>query len=270
MFDRTGRTANRVGLHGPSRGEVARLYDWLPARRVGEVARDIAALRLKNRAVIAVVGHDGVAHLSTLVRWQTANAWTALFDGNGGKVVLVGHVGVFFGLRAAFHAIGRPVLMLRDLPMEQEGSRAAALMRSVDYVRHGGVVVATIDGPGGTSTRDVECLGRRIVLRRGPFVLARLTGAPLIPVVCSWTTRGQILVRIAPPIQRPVNGFSTAADFENDMAARTAHWLDEYLRAEPQEIWLSTLRHYLAAPRAFDRNSALGAPHERSGGLSGC
>ena len=37
------------------------------------------------------------------------------------------------------------------------------------------------------------------------------------------------------------------------MAARTARWLDAYLRAEPQEIWLSTLRHYLSAPLARGR-----------------
>ena len=248
-LDIAGRLAHRIGVNGPSRDELTALYDWLPPHEQVQVGRAIAALRLKNRAAVAMVAHDGTAHLARLVRWPSEPHGHELFDANG-KVVLACHVGAFLGIRAALHSINGTALVLRDVPMQDFASRSAALKRAVDHVRAGGTVVATIDGPGGTSTGEVECLGRRIVFRRGPFVLSRLTGAPLVPVVCAWTSDARIAVRIAAPIDRPANRDLAADEFETLMAARTARWLDAYLRAEPQEIWLSTLRNFLAAPRA--------------------
>jgi hypothetical protein len=250
VLDALGRAANLAALHGPSRTEAAALYDWLPRRRLGRIARDISALHLKNRAAIALVKSGQTAALSKLVRWSSEAARHDLREGRGGMLVVACHVGAFFGIRAALHGIGRPVLTLRDLPMSDVTSRARALKRAVDHLRAGQMVVATIDGPGGTSTREVECLGRRIVLRRGPFMLARITGTTLIPVVCAWTRQGHLEVRVAAPIERQSNPNLTSAEIEDDMAVRTARWLDTYLRTEPQEIWLSTLRNYLAAPRA--------------------
>lgn len=250
VLDAVGRAANLAALHGPSASEVAALYGWLPSHRLGAVARNISALHLKNRAAIALVQGDRIADLSKLVRWSSESARRELVDAGGGKLIAACHVGAFFGIRAAFHGIDRPVLMMRDLRMSDAASRASALKRAIDHLRAGGLVVATLDGPGGTSTGEVTCLGRRIVLRRGAFTLARLTGAPLVPVVCAWTTRSHIDVRIAAPIERSRSAELTATALEDDMAVRTARWLDAYLRAEPQEIWLSTLRNYLAAPRA--------------------
>lgn len=250
VLDAVGRAANLTALHGPSPSEVAALYDWLPSRRLGAVARNISALHLKNRAAIALVKNDRTADLSKLVRWSSDSARRELVEGGGARLVVACHVGAFFGIRAAFHGINRSVLTLRDLPMSNAASRASALKRAIDHLRAGGLVVATLDGPGGTSTGEVRCLGRRIVLRRGPFSLARITGAPLVPVVCAWTRQSHIEVRIAAPIERPRSVDLTSTELEDDMAVRTAGWLDAYLRAEPQEIWLSTLRHFLAAPRA--------------------
>jgi hypothetical protein len=250
VLDAVGRAANVAALHGPSPTEVAALYDWLPRGRLGAVARDIAALHLKNRAAIALVQRDRTADLATLVRWPSDSTRGELVGGAGARLVVACHVGAFFGIRAALHGINRPVLMMRDLPMSAAASRAGALKQAVDHLRAGGLVVATLDGPGGTSTGEVTCLGRRIVLRRGAFTLARITGAPLVPVVCAWTARGHIEMRIAEAIDRPLTEGLTSTALEDDMAVRTARWLDAYLRAEPQEIWPSTLRHYLGAPRA--------------------
>jgi hypothetical protein len=250
VLDVAGRAANLAAFHGPSPAEVAALYEWLPRHRLGGVARNISALHLKNRAAIALVQRDRTADLSKLVRWSCDSGRHDLVEDGGARLVVACHVGAFFGIRAAFHGINRPVLMLRDLPMSDAASRAAALKRAIDHLRAGGLVVATLDGPGGTSTGEVTCLGRRIVLRRGPFTLARLTGTPLVPVVCAWTRQSHVEVRIASPIEPPRSDGLTSTGLEDDMAVRTAQWLDAYLRAEPQEIWPSTLRQYLAAPRA--------------------
>jgi hypothetical protein len=247
-LDRMGRVLAATRVQGPSPAEVGALYDWLPPGRCARVARDISALRMKNRAAIAIVERGGLDRLATLVQWPSPRAVRDLFD--GGAVVAACHVGAFFGIRAAVRQSGRQALVLADLPMSGVAARTAALKRAIDWVRDGGLVVATLDGPGGTSTDEVDCLGRRIVLRRGPFVLARVTGAPLVPLVCAWTPGAGIEMRVSAAILRPTDDEAQGpAAFEATMAARTAAWMDAYLRAEPQEIWLYTLRNYLASPR---------------------
>lgn len=249
MLDTMGRAANMATVLGPSASDVGMLFDWLsPDARAG-TARSIAALHLKNRAAIALVQGGRTDALASLVRWADDDRRAALLGGTRGTLIVACHVGAFFGIRAALHHTARPVFMMRDVTMPDAASRASALKRAVDSLRAGELVVATLDGPGGTSTQDVACLGRRIVLRRGPFTLARLTGSPIVPIVCAWTRRHSIEIRVAPTIERPEGENLGPADVEDDMAARTAQWLDAYLRACPEEIWPSTLRNYLSAPR---------------------
>lgn len=244
------RAANLASMHGPSTSDVAALFDWLPRHRLGRVARQITALHLKNRTAIAVVDDGRTADLARLVRWPDEEARRWLLDGRTGTLIAAGHLGAFYGVRAALHGTGRPVVRLVDGLTLDVTSRAAALKRAVDALRDGAVVVTTFDGPGGTSTAGLTCLGRRIVLRRGPFTLARLTGVPILPMACAWTPAHRIEIHVGEPIVRAARQDLGPAGIEDDMARRAAAWMDAYLRAAPQEIWPSTLRHYLAAPRA--------------------
>jgi hypothetical protein len=247
-IDAAGRLAHRAGLHGPRASDVHALFDWLPEARVDALARDIAALHLKNRAAIALVEGGRIADLARLAQWRSDTDRVAIAKGRTGLLIAAAHVGAFFGIRAALHGIGRPVLMMRDIAQPDAASRAAVLKRAVDCLRAGEIVVATLDGPGGTNTCEVSCLGRRIVLRRGVVTLARLTSTPIVPVVCAWTSRHRIDVQIAPPID-PRGGDAGPPLSEDEMAHRAARWLDAYLRAEPQQMWPSTMRHYLGARR---------------------
>jgi len=250
LLGAAGRAANFSNILSPSTSEVAALFHWLPRGDLGRVARSIAALHLKNRAAIALVQDGRTADLARLVRWSDDARRADLMDGSQSTVIAACHVGAFFGIRAALHGLNRPVFMMRDLAMPDAVSRASLFKRALEALRAGELVVATLDGPGGISTREVTCLGRHIVLRRGAFALARMTGARIVPVTCAWTRRSQIDVRIAPPINRPDQANHALADFEHEMAAGAARWLDGYLRAEPHEIWPSTLRNYLAAPQS--------------------
>jgi hypothetical protein len=248
--DALGRLARRVGVHGPSPREVAALFEWLPPDRLAGIARDIAALRFKNRLAIALVNRGGTARLSELVRPRGERPSAAQLDRDGSRIIATWHVGAIFGIRAAMHRIGRRALTLRDLPLEDSSRRTRALKEAVDHLRAGGLVIAMLDGPGGTSTGRVECLGRSVAFRRGPFALARITRAPLVPVVCTWTRRMDLELRVSPPLQPPVMSDPAPIAFEDELASSAARWLDVYLRAEPQEIWLSTLRNFLGAAPA--------------------
>jgi hypothetical protein len=248
-IDAAGRLAHRAGLHGPRAADVRALFDWLPDGRIDALARDIAALHLKNRAAIALVDGGRIADLARLAQWRSAADRAMVAEGRAGLLIVAAHIGAFFGIRAALHGIERPVLMMRDIAQPDASSRAAVLKRAVDCLRAGEIVVATLDGPGGTNTCDVSCLGRRIVLRRGVFTLARLTSTPIVPVVCAWTPHHRIDVQIAPAIDPRGDGDGPPLS-EDEMAHRAARWLDAYLRAEPQQMWPSTMRHYLGAGKA--------------------
>lgn len=250
LADVLARGASLASLHGPSAADVAALFDWLPRRHHGPLVRRITALHLRNRTAIAVVADGRTHELTRLVRWQSEEGRRRLLHDRTGTLVAAGHIGAFYGVRAALRDTSRPVFRLADMVAPDVSSRTAALKRAVDTLRDGGVVVATFDGPGGTSTRELVCLGRRIVLRRGPFTLARLTGVPVVPVACAWTRRCRLEIRVATPIAPRHDQGPGATDLEDEMATRAAAWLDAYLRAAPGEIWPSTLRYLLAAPRA--------------------
>jgi lauroyl/myristoyl acyltransferase len=130
-----------------------------------------------------------------------------------------------------------------------EAERAAALWRAVRYLKDGGLVLIAADGLAGDRTRPVEFLGRRILLARGPFVLARLSGAPLIPIVASWTSDRQIRVEQGSALDvgvPPSNGEA----FEAAAARATASWMERRVLQSPRELRPHTIRWLQTAPRA--------------------
>jgi hypothetical protein len=242
-----GWTGHLLGLHEPSASEVRAL---IAPRSPGTVARRIGALHFRNRAAIALVAAGRTADLAARVHRGPGSGAAALVTSGGPRLVVAAHIGAFFGLRAALHASPRPVLMVRDQPLGTPEARARVLKEAVDHVRAGGLVVTTLDGPGGTSSHEVDCLGRRIVFRRGPLALSRITGVPIVPAVCAWTADHGIDVRLHEPVHASVKG-----EAELEMASALARWLEGYLRAEPHQLWPSTLRYFLSAPPSASSNS---------------
>jgi hypothetical protein len=243
-----GRVAHGLGLQEPDRRRVAELFVELSPDRIREIAWQSAVLRLRNRASLALVDRWGVEPLARLVTDQSALLPPALAGfGSGGLVLVVYHVGAHFGVAAALHRWGRSAFVLPARPLHDWQLRARALKQAVETVRAGHPVLAAIDGPGGVSTDPVDCLGRRIVLRRGPIVLACVTGAPMLPIVARWTTDGTIVVRVG-ELLTPLRGRNGPAN-ERALAQAAAEWLDRHLRIYPEDIWPYTLRNLLGAPK---------------------
>jgi hypothetical protein len=243
-----GRVAHGLGLQGPRRGTVAELFVDLPRHRIGEVAWRSAALRLRNRASLALVRRCGIEPLAQLVADRSALLPPALADRGGGLVLVVYHVGAHFGVAAALHRWGRSAFVLPGRPLTDWQLRARALKQAVETVRAGNLVMAAIDGPGGVSTDPVTCLGRRIVLRRGPLMLACVTGAPVLPIVARWTRKGTIAAWVGEPLTAPSG--RDRATCERALAEAAAAWLDRHLTMYPEDIWPYTLRNLLGAPNA--------------------
>ena len=95
-------------------------------------------------------------------------------------------------------------------------------------------------------TTGVPCLGRSVPLARGPFALARLTRARLVPAVARWNDAGRIDIVVGQALGMDSAG--PPAIVEASAAASAGRWFDGYAREHPQELWFCTLRWLASAP----------------------
>jgi hypothetical protein len=114
---------------------------------------------------------------------------------------------------------------------EDEWERARTFHRALAGLRAGAFVFVNLDAHHpdefDVSTIDVPVLGRTLPLARGAFALARLSGAPVVPLVARWHgTAIEVVMGDAIP----------AAESERDMALAAGAWIDGYLRDRPGEI----------------------------------
>lgn len=249
VLGRLGRLASRSGLQGPSTGEVLRLFPCLSRAAASATAREIGALRLQNRASSALAVGGKVERLSAALGVVSGQRFLDHAASSRHPSLFVEwHIGAAFGLSALLHREHLDALVLRNLPVQSADDRTRALLNAVDCLRGGRPVVVLLDAPGGTATDPVTCLGRRIVFRRGPFMLSRISGAEMHPVVSRWRSDGRFDVTVHEALAGPPAG--ERASFEASLAASAACWLHRYLLANPGQIWLFTLRNFLAVPPA--------------------
>lgn len=244
-----GQVRNRLSRRWPSPEQVRSLFPHLAPSAAARLAWRIGGLEARNRVLVAGLRRAGLEPARSLVRCP--EAFAALRP-----PVLLGtfHVGAVHALGLALDRLPGPVLALRQggplatprPPVEiaaTEGeaqSRAALFHRALLHLEHGGFVVLALDAAPGPALR-VPCLGQTLPLARGPFALARLSGAPLVPLVGRWR-RGGVEMVLGEALAPAVPAGSTPEAWESALAAAAAGWLENYLLEEPAEIGLGLLR----------------------------
>ena len=103
-----------------------------------------------------------------------------------------------------------------------EAERVGAFRQAMLTLRGGGFVFAATDG-GGQRRVETIIAGRRVKLAAGPFVLARLAQAPILPVAAHW--RGSRLEIATGPLILPAAEAQTAAAF--------GAWIEAHLALYP-------------------------------------
>lgn len=244
LIDGAMRIASGSGIVGPRRGDIRALFGSSARRDAADIAWRCAALRVKNHAAIAVARRYGIDGLAALVDVRFPRPPDLLLG--EAAILLSCHVGVHNGASAAIRRWGLDVLALPTEGIESPQGRAIAMRKAVDVLRGGGLVLAAMDGPFGTHTAPVRCFGRDIVLRRGPFALARLTGARALPFVARWTVDGRVEPIVAGALAAAGDGVAGEAV----LAASAASWLEQYLTAHPEEAWPYTVSNLLRLPLA--------------------
>lgn len=250
-----GRFVNACGLWGPSACELVTVLPWLSEPEAARLARRVAAEDLRCRAFDRLLQSEAAAD-ADVGGLFTAPHLARLEERlrqHPAAVLLTFHSGPMGAVAFALRRLGRTALLVRagdergtHLPGFEVASlegdeqlRARALLRALDHLRRGLPVVVAADGTLGSPTEPVPCCGRGVRFRRGPFVLARLASAPIVPLCFRWT-EGRIEVDADPPILPPPPG--APAECETAMAAEVASWLERRLRARPCELSVKMLR----------------------------
>lgn len=168
-----------------------------------------------------------------------------------GMLVVTAHVGPWdsaaMGLR-----LDAPVLMLMSPEGDQRagafqdevrqeasvdvlraGEDRLGVLKILDHLREGGVVVAQIDRvPVGRPGIEVDLFGAPFALPQGLFRVAAAAEVPLIPVFCARLPRGRALVDVGPPIfVSPKDRGPRLASHARAIAAR----LEAHLAAFPTQ-----------------------------------
>lgn len=242
----------------PSPDEVGAFWKDLPRSRCLEVARLIRTIEFRNRELRDFVMHCGVARLAPLVRCRGAGR---LLDLHARKLpaILAGwHFRThFFVVLSALHQLGIPALLvgfrfspnrlppgieIMSPPKADCMRRALVVKRALEYLRAGGFVCTGIDHPLGNGIVQVPFMGLRLNLRRGVAALARLSGAPVIPISQRWDALGRaITVTVHDPLPRPACPEGAGIAFEEAVLAEAARWAERYARAFPEELCLDLL-----------------------------
>jgi hypothetical protein len=251
-----GRTAHRLHPARPAVSDVAALFHDIPPADAATIAHAMSGARYQNRALVEIARRRGLALLRDVVDPAGVEALRPLVG--GGPAILVGwHVGPPFGLAGAFEAVGLQVLLLRRAlsygttptlevaPTDGgQDERSSAFRQALARLREGGVVLLAVDASDVAQTAPVPCFGRARSMARGPFALARLTGAPVLPIAAALD--GDRVVRVA--IGSRLTGDGEGDALEASLAAGAAAWLEGFLRRSPGQLRRCVLAWLLEAP----------------------
>lgn len=250
-----GRTAHRIHPARPATADIAALFGAAPPGEAARLARAVAGARYQNRALVEIAQRRGLSILRDLV---DAESLEGLRPYLGRPVIFVAwHVGPPFGVAGAFEAIGLHVLIVRrplafgttptldvaPVGIERDDG-SAAFRRARERLRDGGAVLLAVDARDVSATVPVPCFGRARTMARGPFALARITGAPIVPLAARLD--GDRVVRIA--IGPEVAGEGEGDALETSLAAGAAAWLEAFVRDSPGQLRRCVLAWLLEAP----------------------
>jgi lauroyl/myristoyl acyltransferase len=237
VAERSGRGGGRP----LDRDRLAAFFPELSEDQRGEAARRAARAQVRNRiaaAALRVGGYHPRLGRRTLPEPRLAAM-------RAPAIITTFHVGAVTMLGFALAQLPGKVLVVRvtddDAPhprferaatrVSEEG-RAALFHRALTFLRNGDFVFMAADPRPVMGDFAAPFRGGTIALARGPFALARVTGAPIVPLVARW--RG---TKVEYVLGEPI----PASPDESAMATALTTWLDRYLTNAPLEISEQTL-----------------------------
>jgi lauroyl/myristoyl acyltransferase len=256
------------GLGGQTVAQaIEALFGPLSVRARLELVRQVTATELRNRCLTQLIRLAGLGSVARLLRCVDVRSLEASRASSRGTLAITWHYGAKAALGPAFRQLGMSALLFtrtpRDLPappgagasaarleflvVGEPRDRVAHLTRALRHLASGGLVGIAVDGQQGAATLEIPFLGRRLSVTRGPAVLARLTGAPMIPVLATWARDGAIEVRSFDPLRVPPAAGHDAEGWDRIVLTEAMQFFETVIRADPGQLRAALLPHYCRA-----------------------
>ncbi len=264
-----GSIASRLGLMRPTPEQVIRVFGSSVKPRARQIATRIAIVRSKRqlmhviRPLVRSIPQDG------LVRWHGENTLLDLKKSGKPAILMFWHMGGYFITASALYKLRLTVDFLRmdgtvlEVPglnyhavkSGDSSDRARAMKTMLNRLRKGGFVCMAIDGGAGDSAPvEATCLGQPIRFRQGIMLLARMSGAPVIPITARWAHASPCVdVECDTPMTFSKELLEDEEAFDREFANSVARLQEEFLRKYPEEISWLRFRKMLRANKKGDQ-----------------
>jgi hypothetical protein len=219
-------------------------------------ARELFARKCMTSLLTAYTRRSGWGVLHRIVATDRIAPLLPYRECRTPTVMVTWHVGPPFGLATVFAHLQIPStgVIRRDYGWPHDAAnervyttggadaKASVLWTALKRLREGRLLVIAVDGIEGVRLPPVACLGRQVQFARGPFMLARLSAARIVPIVPRWAPAGRVGVVVGDPIDLTRAPGLTDEEYETALAARAARWYEEYIVASIEELRPATLR----------------------------
>jgi Bacterial lipid A biosynthesis acyltransferase len=241
---------------GTSRFELESFFG-VPPECSRRVAWASAGACCKNWNLQRVVRRFGLEAAAELLDWARGPQELCHWHQTGQPLILVTwHSGAPYGVAAGLWKIGIKTLFLVGPPppfpppdgltyVATEGDglkRAEALHGALRHLRDGGAVYVVADHPTYSKTQ-VPMWGRQISFAPSIGMLARVSGAMVIPILSRWTPRGRIEIKYGDPFRYHQGG-------PDDLYRRVGEWFEAHFLAHPEELEPKYLMKLIFSPPA--------------------
>ncbi|MGH0032078.1 MAG: hypothetical protein ACQGVC_19990 [Myxococcota bacterium] len=237
---------------------IQRIWKELSPAEVEEVRRRMARQEFRNRTIRRIYKKNGTAGVASRVSVDPGPLPGLLEQGRG-VIVSSWHLGPSRAVSLGLNGLGLDLVYatfsgpageedLDGLPyFEIKGDHfyARFLKSAVDTLRSGGVVGMSLDAAFG-KTEPMSFLGGMLPTPRGAAALARISGAPMVPVTSRWSDRGgRMQVKLHDPLPEPDVDRGDRDAWERAMMESALHWFADFLRANPELVRLKELKRYV-------------------------
>jgi len=214
----------------------------------------------------------GLDRMKSLIRCADVERLREMYSERRAAVFVFSHLGPPFSVGPAFISVGVPVAVFQGnlrLPLTMAGveefaaqlpgmeyynvvdpnvNRAIQLKRATERLQRGGMVACAIDEQYGDVLTEAEFFGRRIKVARGPAVLTKLTGAPLIPITITWGEDCSVDFQVHDAISHPENIPPSSQEFDIAMTRKVVRFFDLFARKAPEQIRVDRIDRLVAMP----------------------
>ena len=254
---------------------LATLTGLTSSEELVTLATRVLLTDFKNRCLTHAWRVAGLDSVKKLIHCPDADRLREMHRNRQPAVFVFTHIGPRYAIAPAFQQVGVPVAIfqamhppsLKRADVEQfaaqlpgmenywindpNTNRAIHLKRAVERLQRGELVAIAIDGDHGDVRTEAEFFGHRIQVARGPAVLARLTGVPLIPITVTWGEGWSIDFRVHETIARPENVPSNSGEFDLALTHGAIRFFDAFIRNSPEQLRLNKLARLITLPRVI-------------------